>query len=114
MSKNYISNEITPFNHAELFRNEIEPLLEEVKSLCSKNKIPFFYEFVLSNDIDGISYSRGVLTPRPMGLTLADNTILQHSLIARGFQAVPPGEIQELDISDFDDTESEITEVSDD
>jgi hypothetical protein len=94
-----LSQEI-PFDRTQAFVEGVAPHLAAIKAACTEHKIPFFFEFAVKNDETGTKYERGILAPKPIGLTLAENTILQHNLVARGFRAVPPGEIQEVDFDE--------------
>jgi hypothetical protein len=99
---------ITPFDQTEIFELELKPLLSNIEVICAKNGVPFFYEFAVKNDSEGTRYERGILAPKGIGLTLKENTVLAHNLVAAGFKPVPPSEIQEFDMDSIKDMSSSL------
>jgi|GEM_PF-4925893 len=89
----------TPYDHTEIFREELELKLAEIRKLCEEHSIPFFWEFAIRNTLSETVYVRDALTPRPMRYTLKTNTVLQHILVANGYRALAPEDIDEIEIA---------------
>ncbi len=65
-------------DNTELYKNEIEPLLMKIRSICNENKIPYFTAFGTMVSENG-EYEKGVgllcqsLPPESMEIEVKDN-----------------------------------------
>ncbi|WP_022754092.1 hypothetical protein [Butyrivibrio fibrisolvens] len=108
----------------ELYKNEIEPLLMKVRSICNENKIPYFTAFGTMVSEDG-EYKKGVglicqsLPPESMAIEVKDNKFPDFINIVNGATTtyIRTRSLDEvLSRDDIEDNEDlpEITKIKDD
>lgn len=88
---------ITVFDKTEEFKSEIEPLLDQIKSLCTVKGIPFFMTACIKNDANGSEYYTDGRFCGSGGFILKDDRITKHFNVATGFDTVPHREEIEVD-----------------
>lgn len=88
---------VTEFNKAAAFNSEIQEKLHEIKSLCKKEGIPFFFSACIKNEKGGSEYTSEMLSPEICGVALSKDWISKFCDITLGFDAVPPSSLIEVD-----------------
>ncbi|MCC2254576.1 hypothetical protein LKD70_09125 [Ruminococcus sp. CLA-AA-H200] len=81
---------------------------DELLLLCQKYRIPMFVTVVtdINNNGEPQYYNR-MFSAKGHGISLSDDQIEKHVLVADGFKVVPPREHIELDMSEFLQPEDE-------
>jgi hypothetical protein len=73
------------FDKTEVFKSEIAPILGDIKEICKKEKIPFFFTLAVSEQGEAKTKCRqDALTPPGLGIALYDDRIRDHVLICLG------------------------------
>ena len=90
------------FNYEKLHKSEIQPLINEIKKICAKNKVPFFACVAVSNSEKGTEYEYDGVLPGFLNLKLGDDQFAKHLCVANGFEVRPAGIVNDFsDVSDF-------------
>ena len=77
------------FDLTEVYKNQIGPLVKEIKDICSTNKIPFFISFTIASDENGKAlHKREGLTPMALKVEMTNCEIYPLICIATGSKAV--------------------------
>ena len=99
------------YDKSEEFRDKCVPLLEEVKKFCEEKNIPFYWTACVASDEESCRYESDVVGTGSCFLDLADDRIIKHLAIGRGFDAVPSRKVIEINMDDivFDDEIEEET-----
>ena len=95
-----MTNKVT-FNKNEVYNKEIVGKVHELKVLCKKENIPFFFAACVGNNDVGSKYELEMLSPAICDTKLADDWISKFVAISRGFDAVPREKVVELDVTSF-------------
>ena len=78
--------ELSVFDKRELFEEEVTPLLEEIKTFCKVNKIPFFFSACVKNDNEGSEYIHDGNLCESNKIVLTDDKITDFIRILCGFK----------------------------
>jgi len=70
--------------------SKLKSLVKEVETLCVENKIPFFFSAAIENNAEGTKYMNITRSGEPMGVLLADEQIITHEKVCRGFAVIMP------------------------
>lgn len=89
------------FNKNEVYNKEIVEKVHELKVLCKKENIPFFFAACVGNSDNGSKYELEMLSAAICDTKLGDDWISKFVAITRGFNAVPGEKVIELDIANF-------------
>lgn len=91
------------FDKSEIFKNEIQSMLDEIVLRCSIHRIPFFWTAAIKNDNETTEYTNEAVAPGSREMLLKDNKINKHMLVAAGFDVVPKNYSFEVDIAKEND-----------
>lgn len=84
------------------FDKDCKHLLDELTLACSLHKIPFFFTACVANDFENSDYvSDGVVTGS-RNIHLADDHIVKHLAVVRGFEVVPSRQDVEINMDEID------------
>jgi len=72
------------------FEEEILPLVEKLRQICSLNDIPFFFSAAITNDSSGTEYRTIALTPSITGTGLKKDYFKDFINVTNGFYTIPP------------------------
>ncbi len=82
-------------------RVELNHHIETVLEICRMHKIPHFISTAVEDSEEGTVYETHMYGPKSHNVTLTDDRITQHMLIANGFQAVPSRNIVSVDMGEL-------------
>ncbi len=74
----------------KVIQDEIAPHLNEIKKICSINKIPFFFSVAAQDDGVQTTYLSEIISPKTSGTQLSNDKITPMLNIVNGFKAVDP------------------------
>lgn len=92
--------EISEFNKKAEYK-KIQEKLHEIKTLCKKENIPFFFAACIENDQQDSTYDLEMLSPEVCGVRLTKNWFNKFVDVTVGFDAVPPEKPIEMDADIF-------------
>lgn len=78
------------FNKSGEYQAEIQEKIHELKMLCKKHNIPFFFASCTENSRTDSTYVLEMLSPEICQTKLSKNWISKFVDITLGFDAVPP------------------------
>ena len=105
-------------DYSGIIETEIEPLIKQIKIICLKNNIPFFFAMARKDDDEVTEYDvetskedlkkkaedgslkeyyADMLTPIVSGTKLTQDKITKMLCIMAGFDVIPPKETIEID-----------------
>lgn len=94
-------------NHekAKVYHSQIEPLVQEIRCLCNRSKIPYFFSFGVKLDEDGMYPVPGglissVLLPEIIGVPAEDPKFARMVNVVNGFATIADDR-EPLDIDDL-------------
>lgn len=91
------NNPVTEYDKSQIFKEEIKPILLELKKKCRVNNIPFFFSCAAANTDKKTSYTNeGVLTGS-LGIDLTDDKFEKFVMVLRGAELQPLGAISQFD-----------------
>lgn len=91
------NNTVTEYDKSQVFKDEIRPILLELKKKCRINNIPFFFSCAEANSEKKTSYSNeGVLTGS-LGIDLTDDKFEKYLMVLRGAELQPLGAITQFE-----------------
>lgn len=105
MRKTETDKPVTPFNKEDVYKEQIEPLINELMKKCTIYNIPMFVTCCVSNNDKGSEYKNQAVTPDTHGLNLADDNIQKHIGLLLGFDVI-------YHLEDDFDYEDDATKVS--
>lgn len=73
------------FNNTEIFHNEVESKLNDIKTLCLMYKIPCFFAFAIENNDEKTTYLSELLSAGAQSITLKDNKFPDLVNVMNGF-----------------------------
>lgn len=84
----------------EVFDKEVKPLVEELKKLCYKRKIPMFMAFAISENSKMTRYKNEILTTAQMRMNpLKDDRISHFVRVIKGYKTIAPeDEMEDIQI----------------
>ena len=85
----------------DVFSNEILEKVYELKVLCKKENIPFFFAACVENNDEASKYELEMLSAAICDTKLTDDWISKFVAITRGFNAVPEEKPVEIDAAFF-------------
>ena len=92
------------FENVDFYKEQIEPLVKEIKAVCNANKIPFFMSFAIAADEDGkIEYKRDALTPASLKVKAANCEIYPLICVVTGSKAVLVADVPEIEFEEAED-----------
>lgn len=71
-----------------VFRNEISDKLEEIKTLCKRERIPFFTCFAISDEKE-TNYVADIATPAGMNVKMKNDKFPDFANVLNGFKTIP-------------------------
>lgn len=99
MRKTDPESHITEFDKASVYKQKIEPLINEIVKLCTIHDIPMYITCCVSNSEEGSEYKNNCVSAETRGLNLADDNIQKHLCIQLGFDTIYRSEAE----FDFED-----------
>lgn len=87
---------ITPYKMEERDVEELDKILKNILLYCQIHKIPMFLSIATENNEKTTEYKNIVYTASAHNITLKNDKIAQHALIANGFVPTPPRNILEI------------------
>ena len=100
------SKPVTPFDKDEVYKQKIEPLINEIVKLCTIYNIPMYISCCVANDEEYTEYKNNCVSAETRDLNLADDNIQKYLCIQLGFDTVYRSEAE----FDFEDDATKITE----
>lgn len=88
---------VTEFNKSAVFNKDIQEKLHELKALCKKEGIPFFFSACVKNEKGKSVYENDMLSPEVCGEKLFLDNIAKYCNVSIGFDTVPPSSVIEMD-----------------
>lgn len=85
------------FNKELVYKNSIEPLVNEIKKICCKEKMPMFIAVCVSNDKTKTEYEKDVVSADISEIKLTEDIIPNLINVTLGFDTVIPNEAIDLD-----------------
>ena len=85
------------FNKESVYDNEIAELVEQIKRICSREKMPMFITVCTQNSKDGTVYRNDMISAATHNVALTDDRIPRFVNVTLGFNTVPPVEIPEIE-----------------
>lgn len=88
---------VSQYDKSQVVKDEIRPLLLEMKKICRINNIPFFFSCAAANSEKKTVYTNeGVLTGS-LGIDLTDDKFEKYLMVLRGAELQPLGAITQFD-----------------
>ena len=81
------------FNKKAVYRDKIEPIINQLKSVCNVENLPMFVTVAIANDENGTTYKNEIIYAST-DTRLADHKIGKLLLLLNEFQTQPPLHIQ--------------------
>ena len=94
------------FNKNEIYNKEIAEKVHELKILCKKENVPFFFAACVGNNDTNSKYELEMLSAAICDTKLTDDWISKFVAITRGFNAVPNEKAVEIDMANFSSSNS--------
>jgi hypothetical protein len=77
------------YDKRQVCESMIFPIIDEIKAICRKQRIPFFFSVLTSQNSNGYVYKREGMTPAALFVDVDDCEVYQHILSgAPGFIAM--------------------------
>lgn len=89
------------FNKKSEYNGKVKKLVNELKSLCKKENIPFFFAACVENSKKDSRYELEMLSAEICDTKLSKDWISKFVDITIGFDAVPPAKPLEIDSDDL-------------
>ena len=90
--------EIKEFHKTKTYNSNIQKKILELKMLCKKEGIPFFFAACIENDRNDSQYELEMLSAEICETKLSKDWISKFVDITLGFDAVPPSAPVEIDM----------------
>lgn len=75
---------LTIYDKTELYKEEIAPLVAEIRKICAINNLPFFFSCPVSNDDKGTVYKTTGHMTGAANIELKDDLFRKYMLLIRG------------------------------
>lgn len=106
------------FNHNDVYRQKIAPLLFELNAICVTNKVPYFCTLALLNTSRTTKYKSQGNLPGSMQIHLTEDYFPKYLAVSHGFDVVHPStrinfekyNLDDIDLTDIDDTAGPLEE----
>ena len=86
------------YNKKDYCKQEIEPLVAQLKTLCAKERIPFFFTACVADEEDNSEYYQELLSPGAIGIDIKDSKFERLMNVMRGFRTVPMHQDDSLEL----------------
>ena len=83
-------NKYTVFDKEDVYTNEIEQKVIELKQLCNRERLPFFIAICTKNDEHGTEYKKEMLSAVTQEVRLKEDLIPKFVNVTLGFDIVQP------------------------
>lgn len=93
-------SDITVFDKTDIYENEVLPIVEHLRMVCSKNEIPMFLTIAVKNDDNGTVYKNEMISAVSAGIHLKNEHLVNHVNVMNGFDTVPKKEFDTFDIDE--------------
>lgn len=104
---------VSEFNLTDEQRATIDNVMRELLSLCQIYQVPMFATVAVANSKEGTEYCNNVYGAGANEITLKEDRIREHILIASGFSAVPKREVHNVRFEDLLNTAQHTERESD-
>lgn len=113
--KRFVVDGINDFDQTEYFEKEVAAKMQEIKILCNRARIPFFFTACVKNDKEGSVYKSTMIGKSRFPINLTEDKITKCLSIMAGFDTVCPKEdiLYEID-NELEDKKDAITSAVED
>lgn len=93
-----MSKNATRYDKTNLYKHDIDPLVQEVAQKCEDAQIPYFFSAAVANNEEETEYANRANGAVAEGITLTDDQITKHINVAAGFAVILPESIPEIEL----------------
>ena len=94
---------ITDYDKSKLYKDKIEPAVQQVIALCSAYDIPMFFAACVKNENGESKYQKEVVSPASHDIKLEQDYFPNLLAVTLGFTTVPPVERVNIEFDVNDD-----------
>ncbi len=92
---------LTVYDSTDYYREQVEPLIKKLKTVCEQGMVPFYVTCAVKNDESGTEYKSDGHLCGSGGYHLKDDQLTKHLSIELGFVTLPRDTMEDIDINDF-------------
>ena len=93
--------QLTIFDKEEVFKTQVQPLIDELMIVCNRHEIPLFVGSCYKNDYDGTKYKLELISPTANNIYLADNKFVDWVNVYNGFTTVLKPRNFEINVGEY-------------
>lgn len=91
------ASENVKFDATQVYRNEIQPLINKIEKICYENRIPMFAAFATKEIGRKTEYTHVYLSPIYVQNELKDDRLREFIRVIQGYRVVAPGFVEDID-----------------
>lgn len=91
------ASESVNFDVTQVYRNEIQPLINKIEKICYENRIPMFAAFATKESGRKTEYTHVYLSPTYVQNELKDDRLREFVRVIQGYRVVAPSFVEDID-----------------